>query len=244
MTRDRARRQRVEQVVIGPVVAEPEHEVRRLLSVREEAADVDALVDAERAHLDDLVPDEDLGRRPGEVLVEVVEQLARAPRPVLGLGLAVVPRDAARLPLDVRAGNVGRDAPQESLDRPQPGEIEVDERPPLPARRTREVAVLGAQVDRDPPEPLLEIAASPAADDVHVGLEEAPRAIGAARGSPASAGRDRGGPRTHGASRRSRAGSSSSARVRSGERAAPRSPRPPSAVCACGARAASSARAA
>ena len=101
--------------------------------------------------------------------MEVVEQLARAPRPVLGLGLAVVPGDAARLPLDVRSRDVGRDTPQEPLDRPQPGEVEVDQRPPLPARRAREVAVLGAEVDGQPPEPLLEVPAPPAADDVHVG---------------------------------------------------------------------------
>ena len=42
VARDRARRQRVEKIVIRPVVPEPEHEVRRLLPVREQAAHVDA----------------------------------------------------------------------------------------------------------------------------------------------------------------------------------------------------------
>ena len=169
MTGHGAGRKRVEQVVIGPVVSKSEHEVRRLLSVRKEAADVNAFVDPERAHLDDLVPDEDLGRRSGEMLMEVVEQLPRSPRPVLALGLAVMPGHAARLPLDVGARNIGSDTPQEPLDRPQPGEIEVDQRPPLLSRRTREIAVLGTQVDRNSREPLLEIATTPAADDMHVG---------------------------------------------------------------------------
>ena len=169
MARDGAGRERVEQVVIGAVVAEPEDEVRALLALREEAPHVDALVDPQRAHLDDLVAREDLGGRAGEVLVQVVEQLARAPRAVLGLRLAVVPRDAARLPLDVRAGNVGGDTAKEPLDRTQPAQVEIDERAPLLARRAREVAVLRAEVDRQPAEPLLEVPAAPPADDVDVG---------------------------------------------------------------------------
>ena len=55
---------------------------------------------------DDLVSCEDLRRRAREMLRQVVEELSRAPRAVLGLRLSVVPRDAARLPLDVRAGDV------------------------------------------------------------------------------------------------------------------------------------------
>ena len=170
MARHRARRERVEEVVVGAVVAEPEHEVRGLLAVGEDAAHVQALVHAEGADLDDLMPGEDLGRRACEMLVEVVQELARTPRSVLALRLAVVERDAARLALDVRAGHVGRDSTEEPLDRAQPGEVEVDERVPFPSGRTREVAVLGAEVQRETPEPLLEVASPAPAHDVHVGL--------------------------------------------------------------------------
>ena len=168
MSGDGAGGQRVEEVVVRPVVPEPEHELRRLLSVREQAPHVQALVHAERAHLDHLVAREDLGRRPGEVLVQVVQELARAPPAVLGLRLAVVPSDAARLSLDMRAGDVGRDPAEETLDRAQPREVELDERPPLAAGLAREVPVLGAQVDRQATEPLLEIPPPAAADDVDV----------------------------------------------------------------------------
>ena len=83
MAGDRARRQGVEQVVVGPVVTEPEDEVRRLLAVGKEAAHVDALVDAERTHLDDLVSCQHLRRCAREVLVEVVEELSSPPGAVL-----------------------------------------------------------------------------------------------------------------------------------------------------------------
>ncbi len=91
--RDRPRGERVEKVVVGPVVPEPEDEVRRLLAVREEAADVDALVHAERAYLAGAERVQTALRGAREVLVEVVQELARAPRPVLRLGLPVVPGD-------------------------------------------------------------------------------------------------------------------------------------------------------
>ena len=105
--------------------------------------------------------------------MEVVQQLARAPRSVLRLGLPVVPGDAARLPLHVGTGNVGRDPAQQALDRAQPGQVEVDEGPPLLAWRPREVAVLRAEMDREPSEPLLEIPAAPTADDVDVRIRDA-----------------------------------------------------------------------
>ena len=168
MARHGAGRQSVQKVVVGAVVSEPEHEVGGLLAVREEAPHVDTLVDALRANLDDLVALQDLGRSVLQVLMQVVEQLACAPLPVLGLGLPVVPRDAARLPLHVRARDVGRDAPEETLDRAQPAQIEVDQRAPLFTRRAREVPVLRAEVNREPTEPLLEIPPSAPADDVHV----------------------------------------------------------------------------
>ena len=65
-----------------------------------------------RADLDDLMALQDLRRRILEMLMEVVEKLAGAPRAVLGIGLPVVPRDAARLPLHVRTRHVRRDAPE------------------------------------------------------------------------------------------------------------------------------------
>ena len=111
---------------------------------------------------------QDLRRRVLQVLVQVVEQLTCAPLPVLGLRLAVVPRDTARLPLHVRPGNVSSDTPEKALDRAEPAEIEVDERAPFLARRPREVAVLGAEVYRQTAEPLFEIPAPAPAHDVHV----------------------------------------------------------------------------
>ena len=126
MARHGAGRQNVQKVMVGAVVSEPEHEVGGLLAVREEAPHVDTLVHALRANLDDLVALQDLGRSVLQVLMQVVEQLACAPLPVLGLGLPVVPRDAARLPLHVCPRDVRRDAPEETLDRAQPAQIEVD----------------------------------------------------------------------------------------------------------------------
>ncbi len=172
MARDRAGRQRVEQVVVGPVVSEAEHEVVRLLPLGEDAAHVDAFVDAECPHLDDLVPGEDLGRCARQMLVQVVQELPRAPRAVLRLRLPVVPRDGARLALDVRSGHIRGDATQEPLDRPQPGEVEVDERVPFAAGRPCEVAVLGGEVHGQPPEPLLEVPPPPSAHDVDVGSRQ------------------------------------------------------------------------
>jgi hypothetical protein len=81
---NRALRKRAEEIVVRPVVAEPEHEMRRLLPVREEAPHVDPLVHAERTHLDDLMAGEHLGGCAGEVLVQVVQELASTPRAVLG----------------------------------------------------------------------------------------------------------------------------------------------------------------
>ena len=158
--------------MVGAVVAEADHEARRLLPVREHVAHVQALVHSTRAHLDHAVPEEHLGGRAGEVLAEVVQELVRAPGAVLGLGLAVVPGDAARLPLDVRAGHVPRDAPQQPLDGPHPGEVELDQRPPLLARPAREVAVLRAEMDGQRAEPLLEVPAPAPADDVDVRLRQ------------------------------------------------------------------------
>ena len=66
--------------MVGPVVAETEDEVRRLFPVRKQAAHVEPLVDALRAYLDDLVALQNLGRRTGDMLVEVVQELARPPR--------------------------------------------------------------------------------------------------------------------------------------------------------------------
>src|SRR5687768_17397288 len=70
MTRDGAGGKRVEQVVIRAVVADPDDEVRRLLPVREDAAHVDALVHAARAHFDHALALEDLGGGACEVLAE------------------------------------------------------------------------------------------------------------------------------------------------------------------------------
>ena len=167
---DRPRRQRVQEIVVGPVVTDADDEVRRLLPVREDAPDVDALVDAPRAHLDHAMALQDLGRGAAQVLPEIVQELVRAPGPVLGLRLAVVPRDAHRLPLDVGAGDVGRDPPQETLDRAHPAQVELDECSPFATRRSSEVPVLGAEMDRELAEPLLEARAPATAHDVDVGL--------------------------------------------------------------------------
>ena len=61
-----------------------------------------------------------------EMLPEVIQELVCAPRPVFKLGLTVVPRDAHRLPLDVGAGNVGCDPPQETLDRAHPAQVKLE----------------------------------------------------------------------------------------------------------------------
>ena len=172
MARDRSRRKSVEKIVVRPVVSETENDVGCLFPVREEAAHVDALVHTLGADLHDLLPEEDLGGRSGEVLAEVVEELASPPGPVLDLRLAEVPGDAARLALDVGSRNVGRDSPEQALDSGKPTQIEVDERSPLAPRWTREVAVLGAQVDGQPSEPLLEVATATTAHDVDVGGRE------------------------------------------------------------------------
>src|SRR5262249_61763079 len=76
MARDRAGGERVEQVMVRAVVSETEDEVRRLFAVREQAPYVDALVDAERAHLDDLVSGQDLRGRACEMLLQVVQELS------------------------------------------------------------------------------------------------------------------------------------------------------------------------
>ena len=68
MPGDRPRRQSVQEVVVGPVVAEADDEARRLLPVRERVPDVDALVDPTGANLDHAVPLQDLRLRSGEVL--------------------------------------------------------------------------------------------------------------------------------------------------------------------------------
>ncbi len=68
----------------------------------------------------------------------------------------------------MRAGDVGGNPAEEALDRAEPGEVELEERPPLAAGLAREVPVLGAQVDRQAPEPLLEIPPPAPADDVDV----------------------------------------------------------------------------
>jgi hypothetical protein len=165
---DRAGGQGVEEVVVGAVVAEPDHEPRRLLAVREHAPHVQPLVDASRPHLDHAMPAENLRGRTAQVVAEIVQELVRTPGAVLGLRFAVVPRDAARLPLDVRPRDVGGDSAQQPLDRPHPAQVQLDQRPPLASRRPREVAVLGAEVEGQQPEPLLELAPPPPADDVHV----------------------------------------------------------------------------
>ena len=112
---------------------------------------------------------QDLRGRALQMLVEIVQELPRAPRPVLRLGLPVVPGDAARLPFDVRPGHVGGHTTEEPLDRAEPAQVEIDERAPLLAGCAGEVAVLGAQVHGKAPEPLLEVAPPTSADDVDVG---------------------------------------------------------------------------
>src|SRR4029450_8580451 len=98
--------------------------------------------DAARADLDHPLPEQDLRRSTRQVLPEVVQELVRPPRAVLGLGLSVVERDAAGLPLHVGARHVRGDAPEESLDASHPAEIELEPRPPLLARPSPEVRVL------------------------------------------------------------------------------------------------------
>ena len=108
-----AGRERLEQVVVGAVVAEAHHEgARRSLPVREEALDVDTLVHPARPHLDHAMPEEHLGGKARELQRQVVQKLVGAPGSVLRLGLAVVPGDGRGLALDERAGNLGCDPPQ------------------------------------------------------------------------------------------------------------------------------------
>ena len=70
--------------MVGAVVAEPDHEARRLLAVREHVPHVHALVDAARAHLDHAMPAENLRRRAREVLPEIVESSCARHEPYSG----------------------------------------------------------------------------------------------------------------------------------------------------------------
>ena len=92
MPGDGARWQRVQEIVVGAVVADAEDEVRRFLPVREHVPDVDAFVDPSRAHLDDAMALQDLRRGAPEMLPEVVQELVRAPR----LRTRAPPRGSAR----------------------------------------------------------------------------------------------------------------------------------------------------